>query len=199
MSLWRVSVGFILAAILGIFIGFLIAINEKARIYISSILEILRPIPPIAFIPIAILWFGIGNGPAYFLVCFGAFFPIFTNTFFGVISINPIHKNAALCLGATKKMLVFDVMIQAAMPFITAGLKTGIGVAWFCVIAAELVGAQSGLGYMIQLNRLTLQSEKVIAGMIIIGVVGYLMNRLMTVIQKKLVPWTVKVPELGKT
>ena len=191
-SLWRVSIGFILAGTLGIIVGFATSTNKSFKKYINPIIEILRPIPPVAFVPISILWFGIGDRPAYFLVCFGAFFPIFTNTYFGVQFVNPIHKNAALCLGATKKMLVFDVILPAAMPYIMAGLKTGIGVAWFCVIVAELVGAQSGLGYMIQLNRLTLQSEKVIAGMITIGIIGYLMNRTMTVIERRLVPWAAK-------
>lgn len=191
-SLWRVFAGFILAIVFGTTLGFIIASSERVKTYISPLFEILRPIPPIAFIPIAILWFGIGNGPAYFIVAFGAFFPIFTNTFFGVASVNPIHKNAALCLGAKKKMLVFDVILPAAMSHITAGLKTGLGVAWFCVIAAELVGAQSGLGYMIQLNRLTLQSEKVVAGMIMIGIIGYLMGRTMGIIQEHLVPWSKK-------
>lgn len=173
-----------LATVLGIMLGFVTSISEQVQTCISPIIEILRPIPPIAFVPISILWFGIGNEPAYFLVCFGAFFPIFTNTYSGVLSVNSIHKNAALCLGARNKLLVFDVILPAAMPYITAGLKTGLGVAWFCVIVAELVGAQSGLGYTIQLNRLTLQSEKVIAGMVIIGIIGYLMNRGMTVLEK---------------
>lgn len=191
-SISRVSIGFVLASLFGITIGFIVSTSERCRNYVNPVLEILRPIPPVAFVPISILWFGIGNGPSYFLVCFGAFFPIFTNTFFGILSVNPIHKNAALCLGAKRKLLIFDVILPAAMPYIMAGLKTGLGVAWFCVIVAELVGAQSGLGYMIQLNRLTLQSEKVIAGMITIGIIGYFMNRIMTIIQKKLVPWSTK-------
>jgi ABC-type nitrate/sulfonate/bicarbonate transport system permease component len=191
VSLWRVLIGYLIAVIFGISLGYYMAINKNIKEVLTPIIEILRPIPPVAFIPLSILWFGIGNGPAFFLVAFGAFFPIFTNTFQGIISVDRIHLNAANCLGASKKQMVFDVQFPAAMPFITIGLKTGIGVAWFCVIAAELVGAQSGLGYMIQLNRLTLQSEKVIAGMIMIGIVGFLMSRLMLFVQRKLTPWTI--------
>ncbi|MCF8255866.1 MAG: ABC transporter permease [Bacteroidia bacterium] len=190
VSLWRVLIGYLIAVLFGISLGYSMAINKNTKDVLSPIIEILRPIPPVAFIPLSILWFGIGNGPAYFLVAFGAFFPIFTNTFQGIASVDKIHLNAANCLGASKKQMVLDVQFPAAMPFITIGLKTGVGVAWFCVIAAELVGAQSGLGYMIQLNRLTLQSEKVIAGMIMIGIVGFLMSRLMLFIQRKLTPWT---------
>jgi ABC-type nitrate/sulfonate/bicarbonate transport system permease component len=106
--------------------------------------------------------------------------------------VNPIHREAALCLGADRRLMLTDVVLPASMPYLVAGLKTGLGTAWFCVIVAELVGAQSGLGYMIQLNRLTLQSEKVLAGMIVIGLLGYGMNRAMVLIQRRVVRWQVK-------
>jgi NitT/TauT family transport system permease protein/sulfonate transport system permease protein len=188
-SLQRVVVGFAIAAFLGITVGILMGSHFRFRFYVSPIVEILRPIPPVAFVPISILWFGIGNGPAYFLVSFAAFFPIFTNTVAGVSAINPVHKEAALCLGATRKMLLWDLTIPAVMPYLLAGLKTGLGTAWFVVIVAELVGAQSGLGYLIQISRLTLQSEKVIAGMVVIGVIGFSMNWVMVLIHKRLVHW----------
>lgn len=191
-SLVRVIIGFLIAMFLGGIGGYFTATNKKIRDLLTPIIEVLRPIPPVAFIPLSILWFGIGNAPAYFLVAFGSFFPIYTNTFYGIISVNKVHTNAALCLGASKKQLIFEVIIPAALPFISVGLKTAMGVAWFCVIAAELVGAQSGLGYMIQLNRLTLQSDKVIAGMVMIGIIGFLMSKIMLAVQKKLVPWTNK-------
>jgi len=188
-SLWRVFIGFAIACFLGVALGLLCGLNRHFQAYGGPVLEILRPIPPVAFVPISVLWFGIGNGPAYFLVCLGAFFPIFTNCLAGVHAVNPLHRDAALCLGANRRLLLTDVIIPASMPYLFAGLKTGLGTAWFCVIVAELVGAQSGLGYMIQLNRLTLQSDKVIAGMIAIGVVGFLMNRGMVVLHRYAVPW----------
>ena len=189
VSIWRVAVGFVLASILGIALGVLTGLSPIVKTFGSPILEILRPIPPVAFVPISILWFGIGNGPAYFLVSLGAFFPIYTNALAGVLSVSPIHRDAALCLGASRRLLLTDVILPASLPYLMAGLKTGLGTAWFCVIVAELVGAQSGLGYMIQLNRLTLQSENVIAGMIVIGCIGYLMNRVMVYIQSRVTPW----------
>jgi NitT/TauT family transport system permease protein/sulfonate transport system permease protein len=189
VSIWRVAVGFIIASILGIGLGLLTGLSQKAKNLGGPILELLRPIPPVAFVPISILWFGIGNGPAYFLVSFGAFFPIYTNALAGVLSVSPIHRDAALCLGAGRRLMLTDVILPASLPYLMAGLKTGLGTAWFCVIVAELVGAQSGLGYMIQLNRLTLQSENVIAGMIVIGSIGYLMNRTMVYVQSRVTPW----------
>ncbi len=194
-SLQRVFVGFGIAAVLGIVCGVLSGISRAFSDYVSPLLEILRPIPPVAFIPIAVLWFGIGDNPAYFLVAFGAFFPIFTNTLSGILSVNPLHRDAALCLGASPRMMLFDVILPASLPYLIAGLKTGLGTAWFCVIVAELVGAQSGLGYMIQLNRLTLQSEKVLAGMVVIGILGYSMNRGMVLAQRRLVRWQIKSSE----
>lgn len=191
-SLWRVFVGFACASLLGISLGALTGLSRGFREYATPLLEIPRPIPPVAFVPISVLWFGIGNGPAYFLVTFGAFFPIYTNALAGVLSVSQIHRDAALCLGAGRRLMLTDVILPASMPYLVAGLKTGLGTAWFCVIVAELVGAQSGLGYMIQLNRMTLQSEKVISGMIAIGVIGYAMNRLMVFIHRKVVSWRVE-------
>ncbi|MCX6580146.1 MAG: ABC transporter permease [Candidatus Aminicenantes bacterium] len=189
ISIWRVLVGFTIAAIIGIGFGILTASSSRFKEYGSPLLEILRPIPPVAFVPIAILWFGIGNGPAYFLVSFAAFFPIYTNTLAGILSVSQIHYDAALCLGAKRRLLLMEVSLPASMPYLLAGLKTGLGTAWFVVIVAELVGAQSGLGYMIQLNRLTLQSEKVLAGMIAIGFLGFSMNKGMSFLQKRFIPW----------
>jgi NitT/TauT family transport system permease protein/sulfonate transport system permease protein len=191
-SLQRVFVGFCIAAVAGIVCGVLTGVSRRFKEYATPLLEILRPIPPVAFIPIAVLWFGIGDKPAYFLVSLGAFFPIFTNTLAGILSVNPLHRDAALCLGANRRMMLLNVMLPASMPYLIAGLKTGLGTAWFCVIVAELVGAQSGLGYMIQLNRLTLQSEKVLAGMIAIGALGFAMNRAMVFVQRRAVRWQVK-------
>ncbi len=195
MSLWRVLVGFAIAAVVGITFGVLTGVSRRFREYAVPLLELLRPIPPVAFVPIAVLWFGIGNKPAYFLVSFGAFFPIFTNALAGILSVNPLHYDAALCLGANRTLLLRDVLLPASMPYLMAGLKTGLGTAWFCVIVAELVGAQSGLGYMIQLNRLTLQSENVLAGMVVVGLLGYGMNRAMVSFQRHVVRWQVRPNE----
>jgi ABC-type nitrate/sulfonate/bicarbonate transport system permease component len=190
-SIGRVLVGFSLAATLATALGFLTGSSRLARDIAAPLLEVLRPIPPVAFVPISVLWFGIGNGPAFFLVCLGAFFPIYTNCLAGVLAVNPAHREAALSLGASRWLCLTDVVLPSALPYLIAGLKTGLGTAWFCVIVAELVGAQSGLGYMIQLNRLTLQSEKVFAGMVMIGVVGFSMNRLMVAVHRRAVPWKV--------
>lgn len=188
-SLDRVLVGFLSAILVGVPFGLFLGRNRLAKQFLGPAVEIVRPIPPIAWIPLAILWFGIGSGSAYFIVFLAAFFPIFTNAQVAANVIEPIHINAARCLGASRKMIVMDVIIPSALPVILGGIRTGLGISWMAVVAAELVAAQSGLGYWIALSRLQLQSENVVAGMIAIGVVGVGMVALMARMERWLTPW----------
>lgn len=188
-SVTRVSIGFAFATVVGIGLGVLFGRARMLSRLIMPIIELIRPISPIAWIPVAILWFGLGDKPAWFLICYGAFFPIFTNTYLGVTSLQPIHAQAAQCLGASRTLFVRKVLFPSALPYILAGMRIGLGVGWMCVIAAELIAAQSGLGYMIQLARTMIETEKVFAGMIIIGVIGFAMNALMGWIERRLTPW----------
>lgn len=188
-SMERVLVGFLLASFVGLLLGVLLGWFRPLSDFVKPVVEGLRPIPPIAWTPIAILWFGIGNAPSYFLVFIGALFPIFVNTFSAVRNIERGQINAALCLGASPRMVILDVLIPASLPIIFPGLRIALGVGWMCVVAAELIAAQSGLGYMIQLNRVLLQTPNVVAGMITIGVVGFAMNAVMSYIERRLIPW----------
>lgn len=188
-SLKRVLIGFLAAAIIGISTGLALGHYKRAREIAEPIIEILRPIPPIAWIPIAILLFGLGDNSAYFIVFLGAFFPIFTNTAFGALSLPKIYDNLALTLEIKKKSYFKDILFKFSMPFIFTGLKIGMGMAWMSVIAAELIGAQSGLGYFIQMNRLLLRTDKIIAGMLLIGLAGYLLIKIVSAIEKIAIPW----------
>ncbi|MCU0652930.1 MAG: ABC transporter permease [Candidatus Pacebacteria bacterium] len=188
-SLKRVLIGFTIAAATGVSLGIFAGTNQVARSFISPLAEIFRPIPPIAWIPIAILWFGLGDKPAFFLVFLGAFFPIFTNSMLGALSLEETHRRAAYSLGADKKHFLADILLPASLPHIFAGMKIGLGVSWMAVITAELVGSQSGLGYMIQFNRFLLNTPKVVVGMVVIGAIGFLLNRLMARVEAALVPW----------
>ena len=189
VSLKHVLIGFGFASIIGITVGISLGYSKIIKEYFGSLLEFFRPIPPIAWIPLSILWFGIGDKPAYFLVFLGSFFPIMTQTYFGVISINENQIRAALSLGANRKQLITDIILPASLYSVFSGLKTGLGIGWFMVITAELVGSQSGLGYLIQLNRLLLKTDNVIALMIIIGILGYIINKIMKYFEFKLIPW----------
>jgi ABC-type nitrate/sulfonate/bicarbonate transport system permease component len=188
-SLRRVIIGFLIAAALGVGLGLFAGVNRAARNFIMPLAELFRPVPPIAWIPLAILWFGLGDKPAYFLVFLGAFFPIFTNTVFGAMNLEETYKRAAYSLGAGKKSFLIDILIPASLPHIFAGMRIGLGVGWMAVITSELVGSQSGLGYMIQLNRFLLNTPKVVVGMVVIGVIGFSLNKLMTRAERALAPW----------
>ena len=185
-SIIRVSVGFSIAAIAGIGLGLLLGrLNALAR-YILPLVELIRPISVIAWIPIAILWFGLGDKPAWFLISLGAFFPIFTNAYDGARSLADVYVRVSQCFGAPRWLFIRQVLIPATLPHITTGLRVGLGTGWTCVIAAELISATSGLGYMIQLARTTIETEKVLAGMVVIGLIGFAMNALMLLVERAL-------------
>ncbi|NCC41015.1 MAG: ABC transporter permease [Gammaproteobacteria bacterium] len=173
-SLSRVAIGLIGAILVGVALGILLGPMQRIGDFVAAMLEYLRPIPPIAWIPLAILWFGIGELSAWFIIFLAAFFPIFTNTFAGARAVTPTHRTVARSLSVNHRMFIWHVLIPSALPQIVTGVRVAAGFAWMAVIASEMVAAQSGLGYMIQINRFLLMSDKVVAGMVVIGLIGYL-------------------------
>jgi ABC-type nitrate/sulfonate/bicarbonate transport system permease component len=186
-SLSRVAVGFAGAALAGLTLAALTSLAGHRAAGLRALLELLRPVPPIAWVPLAVLWFGLGDRSAWFIVGVGAFFPIATQAVWGLSNCPPAYLELARSLGASPALTLLRVRVPAALPALAAGLRTALGVAWTSVIAAELVGAQSGLGYRIQLHRLTLETDKVIAGMACIGLLGGLMGRLGAWLERVLV------------
>lgn len=189
MSVKRMLFGFTVAALLGSTLAVLLVIARPVAEYVSTILEIIRPIPPLAWIPIAILWFGVGETPAVFIVALGSFFPIFVNCFAGIRQVDPKLVLVAKSFGVGKRQLIVDVYLPLVLPYLISGMRIGLGVGWMSVITAELIGAQSGLGYMMQLNRVLLQTQNVMAGMVIVGVLGFGMNKLMLTVERAASPW----------
>lgn len=191
-SLKRIFIGFLIAITSALFFGIAAARYSKSYSYIKITMELLSSIPPIAWTPLSILWFGIGDVPAYFIVSLGAFFPMFTSIYSGITKVDNELIDAAKTLGASKTKIVRSVILPSALPYVITGIKTGIGVAWFNVIAAELIGVKSGLGYKIQLYRTLLLSENVIAIMLVIGLLGYLMTRLVFIGGNMIAPWSIQ-------
>lgn len=189
-SLKRTLVGFAFGLLAGAGIGFLAGSNEKLRNAITPILETLRPIPPIAWIPLAILWFGIGDSSAFFIIFIAAFYPIFTNVLFGVKSIPKIFRQVSKNCRLNAKQDFFHLKFFFALPYLFAGSKTSMGFAWMAVIAAEMVSANTGLGYFIEINRVMLRTESVIAAMLLIGLIGFALHKLIGVIEKKTTFWS---------
>ncbi len=189
-SLIRVFGGFAIAACIAPPLALLLASSWTLRCIVLPIVTLIRPIPPIAWIPLAILWFGLGDPPSYFITALAAFFPIFLNSFAGGQSLETEHVNAARSLGAARTSLLLRIMLPSALPLIVTGLRIGLGQAWMAVVTAELVAAQSGLGFMIQASRLNLETSRVLVGMTLIGILGASMTALLSVIERKLiVPW----------
>jgi len=191
MSLYRVALGFLLAAALAVPLGVLMGWSGALRGLVSPLVEMMRPVPPLAWIPISIMWFGIGIKSAAFIIFLGAFFPILLNTVAGVRSIPVILLEAARTLGAGQGQLLRKVLLPGALPSIFVGLRIGLGIGWMTLVAAEFTGVKSGygLGYMIMTARDIQRSDQIIAGMAVIGLIGLLMDALIRKVENKLLPW----------
>ncbi|WPB55572.1 ABC transporter permease [Xylophilus sp. GOD-11R] len=188
-SLLRVAVGYCLAMVVGLSLGFLCGSVRQVSDFVRPVIEALRPIPPLAWVPISILWFGLGDASAYFLVFLGCVFPLFFGAYTAVRSLDRNQLNAALCLGAGRWLMLRDVLIPASLPIVMPSLRLALGIGWMCVVTAELIAAQTGLGYLIQQSRMVFQIQNVVAGMATIGLVGFLMSNLLERIERRVLAW----------
>jgi NitT/TauT family transport system permease protein len=178
-SLFRVTWGFLLAAATAIPLGLVAGWSTLGYRAMNPIIQGLRPISPIAWIPISILWFGIGDGAGVFLIFLSSFFPIAVGTMAGVRNISQVHRRSALNFGVRGLELFRRVVLPAAMPQIITSLRIALGVAWLVIVAAEMVGMDSGLGYLINDARnMAGRYDLVVATMIIIGLLGIVLDLL---------------------
>lgn len=188
-SLHRVFTGFAVGAGLALPLGLLMGADKRINAMFNPLVQFLRPIPPIAYIPLSILWFGLGDPPAIFLISIGAFFPVLINTISGVQHVDAIYIRAAQNLGAGRVTMFRRVILPAATPYILTGARIGIGTAFIVVIVAEMIAVNSGLGYRILEAREYQWSDKVIAGMITIGFIGLAIDIGMNGLNKHLLRW----------
>lgn len=188
-SLYRVLAGFLLGTALALPLGILMGASERVYRLANPTIQVLRPIPPIAYIPVAILWFGLGNPPAVFLITIGAFFPVLMNTIAGVRNVDGIYIRAARNLGAGRLTLFWRVMLPAATPYILTGARIGIGTAFIVVIVAEMIAVNNGLGFRILEAREYFWSDKIIAGMASIGLLGLAIDGAMSRLNARLLRW----------
>jgi NitT/TauT family transport system permease protein len=188
-SLYRVAVGFFVGAALALPLGLMMGANDRIYKLFNPLIQILRPIPPIAFIPLSILWFGLGNPPAIFLIVIGAFFPILMNTIAGVRHVDGIYIRAARSLGASQSTMFLRVILPAATPYILTGARIGVGTAFIVVIVAEMIAVNNGLGYRILEAREFFWSDKIIAGMFSIGLLGLAIDTGMNRLNNYLLKW----------
>jgi NitT/TauT family transport system permease protein len=190
-SLMRVGAGFGLAVALAIPLGLWMGWVHGAFVTLNPLFQILRPISPIAWIPIAILWFGVGNASPIFLIFIASVFPMIVQTTVGVHTIEKRFLRAAENFGVTRTKLFVKVVFPATLPQIITGMRIGLGVAWLVVVAAEMIALRSGLGYLIIDSRNAgNRYDLVIAGMIIIGLIGLMLDGFMRLLESmKVVRW----------
>lgn len=179
VSMLRFSAAYLLAMLGAIPLGLLLGRYTQLRLASDPLVQILRPISPIAWFPLAVLWFGIGDLPAIFIIFLSAFFPMLLSTISGVRHVEPIYLKVAANFGASRRLTFLSVILPAACPHIMVGLHIALGTAWIHLVAGEMLGAQSGLGFMIVDARNFLRTDLIIAGMVLVGALGLAINRLM--------------------
>lgn len=189
ISIVRVLEGFVLAALLGMGIGMGLGIFPLMFDLIDGTIQLLRPIPPIAWLPMAILWFGIEEGSKIFIITLGAFFPIFINVLDGVRQTDHKFVELSKVLEVSRSKFLRKVIIPSALPYIISGLRVGLGYAWMCVVAAELSAGMKGIGFMLTDARSLAQTDKVFVGMLAIGVVGKMMDSGLRSVEAKIIKW----------
>jgi NitT/TauT family transport system permease protein len=189
-SMGRVYGGFALAALFALPIGMMVGRLPTARMVLDPFLQLMRPIPVTAWLPLSMILFGLGAKSAFALVCLGAFYPILLNTTFGVRSVDPKLFEAASMLGCRGGMQFYKVVLPAATPSIFTGLRLGLGLAWFVIVVGEMTGVPQGLGAVIMDGRTLSRTELVICGMIVIGLAGYISDRLVVALGNRLLRWS---------
>jgi len=172
LTLLRVILGLLVSAAVGIPLGILMGWSKKFNDLTSLTIGILRPIPPIAWIPFSILWFGVGLESAIFIIFMGSVFPILINTMDGVKRVDKVLLETAYTLGANQRQTLRKVVVPASLPSIVTGLKVGVGVGLMCTVVAEMIGSNNGLGYLIFTSTSMLDTGSAIVGMLTIGVIG---------------------------
>jgi len=188
-SMRRSVIGFVTGSTIGILLGLATGMVNSIRLTLGQIANFLRHIPSIAFVPLAIVWFGIGETSKVFLVAWGVIFPVWINTHQGMININKYYVWSIKSLGANKLQTLKEVIFPDAMPFIVTGMRVGIGLAFITLVAAEIAGAFSGIGYRISVSHLMFRVDKMIVGIVTLGVLGMLADRLFVFTTKKVFPW----------
>ena len=177
VSLWRVVVGYVIGCFFGIVLGALIGRIRLVRELTEPVLELIRPISPVAMVPLAMLWFGIGEMSKYVVILYATVIVMVLNTAAGVARAPVTRIRAAQCLGANEYQVFVKVMFPSAMPFILTGMRVALGFSFMGIVAAELIGAREGIGFLIMNSRQLMNTEQLFVGLLSLGVVGAIIDR----------------------
>lgn len=188
-SLWRSAAGFAIGGASGILLGLAMARLPRLSDTLYPLVQMARAIPALAFVPLAVFWFGIGESSKIFLIAWGVFFPTWVNTFLGVRDANPLLLRAGASLGARGWRLTAFVVIPGALPFIIAGLRISLSVALMILVAAELTGAVFGVGYLIQMSQMVFRVDQMFVGLMVLGAMGLASDVLFNRVVGLLLPW----------
>jgi len=192
MSVWRVAQAFFLATALGVPVGLLLGWSRRFKEYVFPVFETLRPIPILAWVPLAIVMFIATESAVVYLAFLSSFFATALNTMLGVQSIDESYVRAANCLGASRWQVFRHVVVPGALPFIFTGLQISIGVSWFSLVAAEMVSGQYGLGYIIWTSYVMVRYPTIVIGMVTLGLVGYTTSAIVRIAGDYLMEWRVR-------
>jgi NitT/TauT family transport system permease protein len=188
-SVWRVFAGFLWGGALGTLLGLLIGLSRVIEKLLDPTVQVLRNVPVTAWVPLSLIFFGIGNQPAIFLIGLGAFFPAVLNSTHGVRQLNRTLFKAAQMMGANQREMLARVILPAAMPSVMTGLRLSMGIAWVLVVVAEILAVRSGLGYLLNDAYQFYRNDVVIASMLSIGILGFLSDRIVLFIRDRVLEW----------
>lgn len=188
-SLKLVVAGYVAASVVGVPLGMLLGYYHTFDKLVSPIFEIIRPIPPIAWIPLSVIWLGIGTTAKGFIIFLAAFVPCVINSYTGIKLTNPVLINVAKTCGASRWEIFKTVCVPSALPLAFTGVRVALGNAWTTLVAAELLSATAGLGYMIQQGRSLARSDIIIVGMLTIGIIGAILSWLLNKLEDKAIRW----------
>ncbi len=183
-SLFRVTWGFYIAVVTAVPLGLLIGRQKYLRSVLNPLIQFLRPISPLAWIPMALIWFGIGDKPAIFLIFLSSFFPLVVFTTSSVLNIRTTYLRVAENFGLSGMKFYTRVILPAALPEIITALRITLGTAWLVIVAAEMIAVKSGLGYLIMDARNSLRMDMVVAGMVVIGTVGLILDYMVRLLER---------------
>jgi taurine transport system permease protein len=188
-SLQLVLIGFIAAAFTGLPLGLLMGLNRSAYFFFNGIFQIIRPIAPIAWIPLTILWFGLGTSAKIFVIWLAAFAPVVINTQTGVRNVDPVLISAARVHGAIGPTILFDIVFPGALPTIFTGLRISLQACWMVLVAAELVGSFAGLGHIMIIATRDLNPGMIVVAMSGVALLGVLCTALLSFVERQVTPW----------
>ncbi|OGL18069.1 MAG: ABC transporter permease [Candidatus Rokubacteria bacterium RIFCSPLOWO2_12_FULL_69_21] len=188
-SLLRLTLGFAIGAVAGIVIGMAVGFASLAEAVVMPVIAATFPIPKIALLPLLILWLGIGEPPKVAVIALGVFFPMAINSFTGVRNADPLLTRAAVSFGAGRWSVIRKVMLPSALPMIFAGLKLGAGTALLLLVAAEMIGAESGIGFLILHAQNIMETTKLMVGIVVLSLLGILSHWFLTWLERAAIPW----------